>query len=97
LKDTLAEERERKHEMRQMYLDEISELPKGSLVVQTIGGNDYCYLKYRLGDKVISSYIGKACDHQMELEKKIARRRRLEQALRRIKEDLRIIDRAIGK
>jgi hypothetical protein len=96
IEDMLREERERNLEMQRAFQDEIAQLPRGSLVVQNIRGNDYCYLKYREHDKVVSRYAGKAEDCKEDLEQKIARRRRLEESLRRISAELKMIRKAIG-
>ena len=96
IKDMLEEERNRNLEMLRIFQAEIAELPRGSLVVQSINGHDYCYLKYREGDRIVSKYAGKATDCREKLEKAIARRRQLEQSLRRINYELKLIQKAVG-
>ena len=96
VEDMLIEERARNLEMQRAFQEEITQLPRGSLVVQGIRGNNYCYLKYRENGKVVSKYIGRAEDCQAELEQKIVRRRSLEESLRRIKRELNMIRRAVG-
>ena len=91
----LQEERARNAEMKKILEDELKDLPKGSLVIQSKGGHKYCYLKYREGERIISKYIGKAEVCQKGLEMQVARRRRIEQALRRIREEEKMIMRAL--
>jgi hypothetical protein len=92
---TLQEERDRTLEMVRAYRDEIETLPKGSLVVQRIGRNEYCYLKHREGDKIASKYMGKADIHKRDLESQISRRKTLEQAIRQAEMDLKTIKRVV--
>ena len=95
LAGVLQEERARNAQMKKTLEDELEGLPKGSLVIQSKGKHEYCYLKYRKGERIISKYIGKAEIHQKRLEQQVARRRRIEQALRRIREEEKMIKRAL--
>jgi hypothetical protein len=91
----LREERDRNLEMQRVFQRELAGLPRGSLVIQKIGNNDYCYLKYRENGKLVSRYVGRADQHQAALEAQIVQRKKLEAALRRIKYDLKVISRAV--
>ena len=96
IKDMLREEQERNLEMQAAFQEEIAQLPRGSLVVQNISGNDYCYLKHREGGRIVSQYMGRAEKCRERLESELAQRRRLEDALRRIKAELKIIRKTLG-
>ncbi len=88
---TLMEEKVRNLNMQQSCIDEINKLPKGSLSVKRIGKNEYCYLKYRRGEKFISEYIGKCDDNIGEIKKQINKRRYFEKLLRDLKAEYKLI------
>ena len=58
LKSVLEEELERNVHKQELFLNELSKYPKGSLVVSNIHGDSYLYRRYREGDKIKSEYIG---------------------------------------
>jgi len=68
IKSVLKEELENSMRMRDRYEEELSKLPKGSLVKRNIKGNEYYYLVYRENGKVQSKYKGKSVSDE-ELEK----------------------------
>ena len=53
----LEKEKLRNENMQLEYMKRISELPKGSLVVRKLNGREYCYLRYREGEKVPKQHI----------------------------------------
>jgi hypothetical protein len=59
IKGVLREELENSLRMQVRYEQELSSLPKGSLVKRRIRGNEYYYLVYREDGKVRSVYRGK--------------------------------------
>lgn len=59
IKQVLREELENSLRMKQRYEEELSRLPKGSLVKRAIQGHVYYYLVYRENGKVRSVYKGK--------------------------------------
>lgn len=59
IKSVLREELENSIRMQERYEQELSKLPRGSLVKRHIKGNEYCYLVYREAGKVKSVYQGK--------------------------------------
>ena len=59
IKAVLREELDNSVRMQERYEQELSRLPKGSLVKRRIRGHDYCYLVYREDGKVRSIYQGK--------------------------------------
>lgn len=68
--------------------DEISELPKGSIVKVKAKENVYAYLKFRDGDTVRSIYIGRDNDVEtMKMESDIKKRRKLENNLKTLLEE----------
>jgi len=55
----LEEEKARLQKSIQSCLDELDELPRGSIQYKTIRNGDYAYLAYRKAEKVKYKYIGK--------------------------------------
>ena len=95
--ETLIEEKQRNIQMQQSYLGEIDKLPKGSISIKKIGKKEYCYLKYRVGDKFVSKYIGH-CDEKLEdIKKQVEKRRYFEKTLRELKAEYKIISKVVGE
>ncbi len=95
LEDVLEEEYARSSRLLVLMEQEISSLPKGSIRMRNIKGHEYCYLNYRVGDKVKSDYIP-AADVD-ELRAKIERRKALAAAIREQKQSQKQIIRALGR
>ena len=95
LEDVLEEEYARSSRLLVLMEQEISSLPKGSIRLRNIKGHEYCYLNYRVGDKVKSDYIP-AADVD-ELRAKIERRRALAAAIKEQKQSQKQIVRALGR
>ncbi|MZP31208.1 hypothetical protein GTO91_15985 [Heliobacterium undosum] len=95
IKGVLIEERERLIEMEKMIKKRIEQLPKGSIRIRKLGKKEYRYFVYREGSKVKNQYLKLSDDEVEELQMKIAERKRLEQTLKSIQEDFRIIRRAL--
>jgi hypothetical protein len=91
IESMLAEERQRNLDMQKSYIDEIAKLPKGSVVVKKVGNKEYCYLKYRMGAKFISQYMGSAPEKAEQLKKQVEKRRHFEKLLRELKTEYKII------
>lgn len=87
LEDVLEEEYARSSRLLGLMEQEIGLLPKGSIRTRNIKGHEYCYLNYRVGDKVKSDYVP-AADVD-ELRAKIERRRALAAAIRESRSNLR--------
>jgi hypothetical protein len=81
----LKEEKQRNKRLQDVYEKELSSLPKGSIVVKRISGNDYYYLKYRQKNKVKTDYIGKDEKMLVNLKRDIERRNELINVLKRLK------------
>ena len=60
IKGVLREELANSLRMQERYEQELSKLPRGSLVKRQIKGHDYYYLVYREDGKVRSVYQGKS-------------------------------------
>ena len=95
LEDVLEEEYARSSHLLGLMEQEIGLLPKGSIRIRNIKGHEYCYLNYRVGDKVKSDYIPAA--EVEELRAKIERRKALAAAIREQKQSQKQIIRALGR
>lgn len=95
LEDVLEEEYARSSRLLGLMEQEINLLPKGSIRMRNIKGHEYCYLNYRVGDKVKSDYVPTA--KVDEVQAKIERRRALAAAIREQKRSQKQIIRALGR
>lgn len=95
LEDVLEEEYARSSRLLGLMEQEIGLLPKGSIRMRNIKGHEYCYLNYRVGDKVKSDYVPAA--EVDELRAKIERRRALAAAIREQKRSQKQTIRALGR
>lgn len=73
--------------MISQYETELSCLPKGVLITKSIKGNQYFYLQYRNGKKIVSKYIGRQNDKVEELQKQIDHRRHIQAMLKALHEE----------
>ncbi len=64
------------------YEAEMAKLPKGVLINKTIKGNQYFYLQYRDGKKIVSEYIGKDYVKIEKLQNQIERRKHIQAMLK---------------
>lgn len=60
VKAVFQDELERNQRLIARYEKEIANLPKGTIFARKIGNQDYYYLTYRDGKKVVSKFLGKA-------------------------------------
>ena len=95
LEGVLEEEYARSSRLLDLMEQEIGLLPKGSIRMRNIKGREYCYLNYRVGDKVKSDYVPAA--EADDLRAKIERRRALAAAIREQKRSQKQIIRALGR
>ena len=95
LEGVLEEEYARSSRLLGLMEQEIDLLPKGSIRMRNIKGHEYCYLNYRVGDKVKRDYFTSA--EVDELREKIERRRALVTAIREQKQSQKQIIRALGR
>ena len=85
VKDVLIDELERNRRMQARYQQEINQLPKGSLYLRKINHQQYYYLNFRQGDKIIARYVGKHDDERIEkIKKEISERKHYEELLKKL-------------
>ena len=73
--------------MISQYETELSCLPNGVLITESIKGNQYYYLQYRNGKKTVSEYIGRQSEKVEELQKQIDRRKHIQAMLKALHEE----------
>jgi hypothetical protein len=96
LRGVLREEQERLKSAGASYVREIAKLPKGSVQQKRIKEKSYAYRAFRKGDRVVYEYLGKLEAGELrELERKIDLRRRYEEKLREVRENLRSVRRMV--
>lgn len=95
LEDILEEEYARSSHLLGLMEQEIGLLPRGSIRMRNIKGHEYCYLNYRVGDKVKSNYV--PATEVDELRAKIERRKALVAAIKEQKQSQKQIIRALGR
>lgn len=82
----LEKEKRRNENMLLSYTKRLSELPKGSLVIRKINNNQYCYLRYREGKKVILKYSG-TINQVDDIKSKIEERKHLIKLIEMLKKE----------
>jgi len=85
LSQIVAEEKDRIKKMISEYEQELTTLPKGTLVCKKVKGNHYFYLQFRNGKKTVSAYVGGEADKVDELRERINRRKHIESMLKILK------------
>ena len=94
--DILENERRRLVRLLSKYESELSALPKGSISIKRRSNRDYAYLAHREGKKVVFDYVGSASsDAVQELGKRIERRKELEDKIRHVKQNLKVVERSL--
>ncbi|MBQ2643074.1 MAG: hypothetical protein IJF94_04660 [Eubacterium sp.] len=88
IKSVLEKELDQNSKVLLDYLEKLNTLPKGTVVKRKIGNQDYCYLNYRSGDKVISEYLGKSNSEKVtEIEEQVLERKRLFEIVKRLRKE----------
>jgi len=96
LNGVLKEELDRLKELGRNYEQEISGLPKGSLVAKKIKGHIYYYLNYRKDKKGVFKYMGKLNKDAVDItKKKIEERRKLIKLNRMVKKNIKKLEKMI--
>lgn len=87
LEKIVQQEKSRIENMILLYTEELSSLPRGSLVKKTINGKEYFYIQYRSGKKCVSKYVGNSEDKLSELKAQLERRHQIETLLKNLKRE----------
>jgi len=81
----LLDEKQRNLEMQETYKREILSLPKGTIIVKNVSGNEYYYLKYRQNEKTKTDYLGKDIKAVESVQREIEKRKHLQDVLKRLR------------
>lgn len=94
--EMIREESQRNLLMQHQYETKINQLPKGKIISKKVGNYEYCYLKYRDGEKTITDYIGRDKKKIENIRKQIDQRKHFEKMLAELKEEGKLIQKVIG-
>lgn len=87
IKSVIWDEYERNKRMQEAYQKELEDLPRGSISKKSVKGNQYYYLVYRQGGKVINKYLSQKAEDIEKLRALLARRKHLELLLNNLKSE----------
>ena len=87
LSTLLSREENRNEKMIAEYNRELETLPKGSIKPKKFKSKVYYYLTFRDGDKVITKYVGKDEESLITIREKLARRKQVEEIIKKLKEE----------
>ncbi len=92
----LKDELDRNQRLISRYEKEIENLPKGSIFCRKIGNQEYLYLNYRDGKKVISKFLGKSDNfNSEELVFQLNKRKEYVQLVKKLKAEQKEITKAL--
>ena len=92
---TTMREVKRMTALQQNYVKQLESLPKGTIREKKRNGRKYFYLAYRAEGKVVSEYIGNDESTLNNLRERLERRKNIEVLLKVIKNELRLMNRAL--
>jgi hypothetical protein len=96
LLSTLREELRTVQRLEKKYSQALLKLPTGSFVLRNIKDKKYGYLTYRDGNAVRQKYLGKLNEEEIKQYRDISKRRKdLKTKLKSIREQKKILERAL--
>lgn len=97
IKGILKEELENSIRMRKRYEEELTKLPRGSLIKKKIKGHEYYYIVMRENGKVKFKYEGKKVSKARikEYERAKALRAKYRRLLSQVKKQIKFLERAL--
>ena len=95
LKGVLIESKKHYSDLEKRIVKRLKSLPSGSVKVRRISGAVYYYLQERVDGKVVHRYLGK--EKPEALMKQISERRALKAELKKVREGLKLVQRAEGR
>lgn len=96
IRSVFKDELERNQRLIIRYEKEIENLPKGSIFHRNIGKQEYLYLNFRDGSKVISKFLGKSDNFNVEeLQSKIEKRKEYVQLVKKLKAEQKELQKAL--
>jgi hypothetical protein len=95
VKEIWLEELQRSKEILEINEQRLQALPKGSIQPRKRRNGVYYYLFFRDGKRVKSNYLGSDPVKIEAVQKQIARRKALELSIRRTRNDIRLLEKAV--
>jgi len=92
---TTLREAKRMDVLREVYEEQLKNLPKGSLRAKERNGKKYYYLSYRCNGKVVSEYIGNDESMIEDLRERLMRRKGVEGLIKGIKKELALMNKVL--
>lgn len=83
----ILKEKNRNELMQSEYLKELKSLPKGTIKIKKVNDNEYYYLTYRDGEKIVTKYVGKDKDTLFKIKEQLKRRKQIEDIIKKLKEE----------
>jgi hypothetical protein len=97
IKDMLREELENSLRIKERYLEELENIPKGCLRTKVIHGHEYLYRVYRQGYKVKIAYVGKPSPEHIEKHKKnLEIRKSYKESIKKLDQQIRYLRKVIN-
>ena len=93
---TVQKEKERIEYMLELYGNQLTDLPKGSVVEKVVGQNVYFYLKYRDGKKTVTDYLGKDGEKVQSVRAELEKRRHIEAMITHLKSEQSLANKVLG-
>jgi len=93
--NTILLEINRMSALRDVYENQLTNLPKGSVQIKDRNGKIYYYLVYRNNGRVISEYAGNDEAVIAELKEQLERRKCISNLLKRINSELSLMNKAM--
>ena len=92
------DELDRTERLISRYETELQGFPKGSVYKRKIGHQEYYYLNYREGKKVVSKFLGNVSNFNInEIEQKINKRNEITLLLKKLKNDKESLEKELSK
>ena len=85
IESILKKEKQRNEILLIAYEEELASLPKGKIIEKILNGRVYYYLRFRNGEKVFTSYLGKDKGALVEMQEKLDRRKVVEKLIKELK------------
>jgi hypothetical protein len=92
---TVQREKERIEYMLNKYLQQLKELPKGSITAKNVGANTYYYLKYRGGKRVYTDYLGKDGERVQNVRTELEKRHHIEAMITHLQMELALANKVL--
>ena len=77
------------------YSEQLENLPRGSVAIKNVGQNTYYYLKYRIGKRVYTDYLGKDGEKIEAIRADLEKRRHIESMIANLRSELSLANKVL--